>query len=258
MLGASFRSKIVEFPNTNAVAANLDSNGESGRTSGDGQNSVADAVNERPSTAETNTDRLLNLLSELRSFADKACDAAVREAECAEHIKQTMGAEVNGLLEKIKEKDESLRAQEAALVKLEETSKAKFAELESRLREQESQLKNREVQSQHLASERDFLIGRLKEAEIAAQQAEAKAREFTERTEAELSDLRLQIAKREESLAARDMAICQFEGDLRTYIQTLQLRLQDTTVRLAKRQRELGVAADETEPGKLIDMIFGK
>jgi hypothetical protein len=83
--------------------------------------------------------------------------------------------------------------------------------------------------------------------------------------EAELTDLRLQLAKREESLAARDLALSRFEGDLRTHIQNLQLRFQGTEARLASREREVkqkqevihAAAAGEPEIGKLIDRLFG-
>jgi chromosome segregation ATPase len=266
MVGASLRSKIVEFPNTNGVAAKLDGNGQSGKAIGDDKNLVADGVEKHPPIIETHANRLLNLLNELRSFADQACDAVLREAACADHIEETMRTDINGLLDQIKEKDESLKAREVVLAQLEETSKAKFAELESRIRDQESQLKNREIQSQHLVSERDLLVSRLKEAELAAEQAEAKAHEFTERMEAELTDLRLQLAKREESLAARDLALSRFEGDLRTHIQNLQLRFQSTEARLASREKEVKqkqevihpASAGEPEIGKLIDRLFGR
>jgi hypothetical protein len=178
------------------IAELPNTNGVAAQSGEDDENLVADGVEESVPDIETHTARLLNLLNALRSFADQAYD-------------------------------------EADLAKLEETSNAKFAEQESRIRDQETQLKNREIQSQRLASERDFLVSRLKEAELAAEQAEAKTYQFTERMEAELTNLRLQLAKREESLAARDLALSRFEGDLRTHIQNLQLRLQHEA-RLAK------------------------
>jgi chromosome segregation ATPase len=218
--------EIVELPGTDGIAAKVDGNGQSGEATGDDKNLAADAVEQLSPQTNTHANRLLKLLNELRSFADQACDAGLRETECADHIEEARENEINGLRYQLKEKEEALRTREADLAKLEEMSKEKFAELESRIREQESQLKNREIQSQHLVSERDFLVSRLKEAELAAEQAEAKAHEITERMEAELTDLRLQLGKREESLAARDLALSRFEGDLRTHIQNLQLRLQ--------------------------------
>lgn len=146
-----------------------------------------------------------------------------REVLLIEEAKET---EINELRHQVKEKEQALRAREAEFAKLEEISNAKFAVLESRIGDKETQLKHCEVELQQLLSQRDFLVSRLKETELAAEQAEAKVHQFSERLEAELAVLRLQLAKREESLAARELALSRFEGDLRTHIQNLQLRLQ--------------------------------
>jgi chromosome segregation ATPase len=175
---------------------------------------------------ETHTSRVLNLVNQLRAFADQACDAVLKEAERADCIEEAKENEINELRHQVKEKEQALSAKAAGLAKLEETSNAKFAVLEIQIRDQETQLKHREVELQQLVSKRDFLVSRLKETELAAEQAEAKVHQFSERLEAELTTLKLQLAKREESLAARELALSRFEGDLRTHIQNLQLRLQ--------------------------------
>jgi chromosome segregation ATPase len=253
----------AEFPKSNGVVFQSNGNGGLAEAMGDGQIVVADVGEGALPDIENHANRLLNLLNELRSFADDACDAVLREAECADRVEETMVAEINGLRNQIREKEQSLQARETALAQLEETAKAKYGELESRIQDQEIQLKNREIQSQHLASERDFLVDRLKETEFAAEQAEARERQFTERLDAEFNDLKLQLAKREESLGARELALTRHEGDLRTSIQNLQLRLQETEAKLASRERELkqkegiidAAAARETEIGKLIERL---
>jgi hypothetical protein len=81
--------------------------------------------------------------------------------------------------------------------------------------------------------------------------------------ETELTDLRLQLEKREESLAARELALNRQEADLRTSIQNLHLRLQETEARLASRERELkqkdglidAAAVRETEMGRFIERL---
>jgi len=111
-------------------------------------------------------------------------------------------------------------------------------------------------------SERDYLVNRLSEAELAAKQAESHAHQFTARLE-ELTDLRLQMAKHEESLAARELALNQVEGDFMANIQNLQLRLQDTETNVARQETELkekesaiqAAAIRETEIGKLIQRL---
>jgi chromosome segregation ATPase len=227
--------KIEELPAVNGIGSESGADGESSEITGCNPGSRAKATEEHQPEVENHANRLLDLLNELRSLAD----AALREAECADRIEEALENEINGLRERIKEKDESIDAHDQALAKLEETSKAELSELQRRIQEHEIQLSNREIQAQQLVSERDYLIDRLKEAELVAGEAEARVQQHTERMEAEFTELRLQLSKREESLAARELALCRHEGELRTSIHNLQLRLQDTEARLAGREREI-------------------
>jgi chromosome segregation ATPase len=253
----------VKLPDTDRVAADSDGNGQSGAAVGGDKNLAADRGEELSSQSDTHTNHLLKLFDELRSFADQACDAVIREARCADHIEETMAAEIKALQEQIKEKEEFLQARDLALAKFEATTNAKSAELESHIQDRERQLKDREIQLQHLASERDFLVGRVREIELAAEQAEARARQHAERIESEFTQLRLQLEKREESLSTRELALSRHEGDLRTSIQNLQLRLQETEAKLANRERELkqkeslidAAAVRETEIGRFIERL---
>jgi len=229
---------------------------------------------------ETHANRLWKLLNALRSITDRACDvdsrvsgraqdfallaiAALREAEYADVIEESMETELTSLWGELKQKDETLQAREMAIARLEETSKAKLPELESRIQNQENQLKDREMERQQLMSERDHLVNRLNEAELAAKQAESEAHQFKQRLEAEFSALRLQMAKPEESLVAREFDLRRGEGDLKTDIENLQLRLQDAEAKLASQEGELNqkesviqaAAVREKEIGKLIERL---
>jgi chromosome segregation ATPase len=256
-------SKTEEFSNVNRVAYECSANSEPRENTGGDQGLTAEAINERQPNVSNPANSLLDLLKELRSFADQACNAALREAECADRIEEAMETEINGLREQIREKDGSIDARDQALAKLEEASKAKLSELESRIHEHEIQLSNREIQTQQLVLERDYLINRLKEAELVAEESDARAQQHAERVEAEFADLRLQLAKREESLAVRELALSRYEGDLRSSLQNLQLRLQDTEAKLAGREREIkqkealieAAASRETEIGRLIERL---
>jgi chromosome segregation ATPase len=150
-----------------------------------------------------------------------------------------------------------------AFARLEETSKAKLAELESRIRNHDNEATHQETERQQLTTERDRLLNRLNEAELAAKHAEAKARQFKERLEAEFSAFRLKMEKREEALTAMESDLRRGEGDQKTDIKDLQLRLQDTEAKLASQERDLkekenGIqtaAVRETEMGRLIERL---
>jgi chromosome segregation ATPase len=261
--GIVLSDEIVKLQETDSVANQVDGNSLSGEVIGENKNLTADAVEEISSHSNTHTNHLLKLFDELRSFADQACDAVIREARCADRIEETMAVEIKALQEQIKEKEEFLQARDLVLARFEETTNAKLAELGSSIQDQDRQLKNREIQLQYLASERDFLVGRVRETELATEQAEARARQHTERIEAEFTDLRLQLERREESLAARELALGRQETDLRAAIQNLQLRLQETEAKLASRERELkqkeslidAAAVRETEIGRFIERL---
>ena len=92
----------AEFPKSNGVVFN--GNGRSAEANGDGQTMVAGVSEGALPDIENHANRLLGLLNELRSFADDACDAVLREAECADRMEETMETEINGLRDQIREK----------------------------------------------------------------------------------------------------------------------------------------------------------
>src|SRR4029077_7959445 len=90
----------------------------------------------RPPEIESHLDRLLNLWKRLESITDQASDvksrssgrsqdfellaiAALREAEGADLIEESMESELTSLWGDLKQKDEALQAREMVLVRLE-------------------------------------------------------------------------------------------------------------------------------------------
>ena len=107
-------SKIFPFDNTTSNRA--ESGG--GQAFANGASHASATVNKGgpndPDIA-SQTDQLLELINELKSITDRACDAAVRESECAERIDDSKGTEVADLQVRLKEKEEALAARDAAL-----------------------------------------------------------------------------------------------------------------------------------------------
>src|SRR5215831_14742911 len=185
-----------------------------------------------PPEIDSHLNRLLNLWNRLKSITDRASDvksrslarsqdfellaiAALREAEYADLIEQSMETELTTLCGELKQKAEALQARETTLVRLEETSKAKLAELENRIQNQENQLTDRDTERQQLRSERDHLVHRSNETELAAKRPEAQVCTFS-----------LDMAKREDCVAAKESDLHRVEADQKTDIENLQLRLQ--------------------------------
>src|SRR5215468_12078649 len=162
MLDESLRFEIATLQNTEA------------------KSELGSAGDCRPPEIESHLNRLLNLWNRLKSITDRASEvesrslgrsqdfellaiAALREAEYADLIEQSMETELTTLCSELKQKDEALQARETALVRLKETSKA---ELETRIQNQENQLTDREMERQQLTSERDHLVHRLNETDL--------------------------------------------------------------------------------------------
>lgn len=187
---------------------------------------------------ETHAKRLFTLVNDLRSMTDRACDAALREAEYADRIEADMKTELTDLQGELKQKEELLSATELALTTVEQTSRAQAAEFERLIQQKESQLNSREIQWRELTSEKENLVCRLNAAELAAVQAESQARQLAERVETELDSLRLEINQREESLAARELHVSRIEADLKANIHNLQRRLDESEAKLAHQEKE--------------------
>src|SRR5215813_8990581 len=253
MLDESLRFEIATLQNTEA------------------KSELGSADDGQPPEIDSHLNRLLNLWNRLKSITDRASEvesrslgrsqdfellaiAALREAEYADLIEQSMETELTTLCGELKQKDEALQAREITLVRLEETSKAKLAELEDRIQNQDNELTDREMERQQLRSERDHLVHRLNETELAAKRPEA---------EAQVSALSLQMVKREDSVAARESDLHRVEADHKTDIENLQLRLQDAEAKLASEERALkekeagihAAALREKEIGKLIERL---
>jgi len=241
---------------------------------------LGSAGDDRPPEIESHVNRLLNLLKKLKSINERADNtnsregassrdfdllviAALREAECADLIEKTMDADLTGLCNELKRKDETLQARERALARLQETSKAQLSELEIRVQDQETQLKNLKTEQQKLTAQRDRLAHDLSEAELATKQAEADARQLQERMKEGAFPPKLQAAKREEVLDANKPDLHRLEGEQKKEIETLQLRLQETEAKLASQEKELkekertihAAGVRETELGKLIERL---
>jgi chromosome segregation ATPase len=219
---------------------------------------TAESPGERLGDIGTQTNLLLNLIDELRSITDRACHAAVREAECADRIEASKESELASLQIQLKEREESLKARDTALTQLERVSKTRIEELENRLHEKETQLANRESDLNRLQSESECLMDRLNQVEVTLKQARSNG--SAEHMEAELAKVRSQLEEKEAYIAARDPILEKLEADLREQIGDLQHRLQATESRLQSCEAELkeketliqAAAGKEAEIGKLI------
>ena len=202
------------------------------------------------------TDELLELINELKSITDRACDAAVRESECAEQIEESKGTEVANLQLRLREKEEALAVRDAALRERDEISKAKIQDLEIQLRERKTQLDVQEIEVGDLKVSLRDMTTRLQDADSQAQKASG-------RLEAEMTELARQLKETQSELETKDRQLRDTDGDLKARSQDLEVRLQDLESQLQGREAELkekgnliqAAASREVGIGKLISRL---
>jgi len=252
MLDETVGSKIFPFDSTTSNKA------ESG-----GDQAFANGANHASATANkdgpngpdiaSQTDQLLELINELKSITDRACDAAVRESECAERIEESKGTEVANLQVRLREKEEALAARDAALRERDEISKARIQDLEIQLRERKTLLEVREIEVGDLKANLRDMTTRL-------HGAESQARDASGRLGAEMTELARQLKETQTELETRDHQLRHADGDLKARNQDLEVRLQDLESQLQSREAELkekenlihAAAAREVGIGRLI------
>ena len=248
-------SKIFPFDNTTSNKAEAGG----GQAFANGANHASTTANQGgpngPDIA-SQADQLLELINELKSITDRACDAAVRGSECAELIEESKGTEVANLQIRLKEKEEALAARDAALRERDEKSSAKIQDLEIQLRERQTRLEVREIEVEDLKANLRDMTTRL-------HYAESQAQEGSGRMQAEMTELARQLKVTQSELEAKDHQLRHANGDLKVKNQDLEVRLQDLESQLQGREAELkekedliqAAAAREVGIGKLISRL---
>lgn len=197
------------------------------------------------------TDELLELINELKSITDRACDAAVRESECAEQIEESKGTEVANLQIRLRETEEALAARDAALRERDEIAKAKIQDLEIQLRERKNQLDLREIEVGDLKLNLRDMTTRLQDADAQAQKASG-------RLEAEMTELARQLKETQSELEAKDRQLRHTDGDLKARTRDLEIKLQDLESQLQGREAELKEKDDRIQAAKARELEIGK
>ena len=255
MFEETVESKIFPFDNTMSNKAEF-GGGQAFANGGNHASATADEGGPNGPDIASQTDQPLELINELKSITDRACDAAVRESECAERIEESKGTEVSNLEIRLKEKEDALAARDAALRERNEISKAKIQDLEIQLRERKTQLEVREIEVGDLKAN-------LREMTTRLHGVESQAEEASGRLGAEMSELARQLKETQTELEAKEHQLRHADGDLKARNQDLEVRLQDLESRLQSREAELkekdnliqAAAAREVEIGKLISRL---
>lgn len=211
---------------------------------------------------EIQADQLLAYIDKLTSLADRACNTAIRQNETTHLIEENRRSEMINLRSHLDQQGTQLHEQQLALVRLEHESKAKIASLETQL--QLAKLhRNEGSELQLLRAENANLTRRLHEAEALTKQAQPRVQGDLAPLNQEVAELRLQLAKRDETIQNKNSAIKNIELDLRAKILALEQNLRDVQAELKAHEAKLkekdaliqATAAKEAEMGNLIKRL---
>jgi len=211
---------------------------------------------------EIQADQLLAYINKLTSLADRACSTAIRQNETTHLIEENRRSEMINLRNHLDQQSAQLHEQQLALIRLEHESKAKIAILETQL-QQTKFYRSEENELELLRSENTNIASRLHEAEALAKQAQSRIQGDLAPLNQEVAELRLQLAKRDETIQSKNSAIKNIELDFRAKILALEQSLRDTQAELKNQEAKLkekdaliqGTAAKEAEIGNLIKRL---
>lgn len=211
---------------------------------------------------EIQADQLLAYINKLTSLADRACGTAIRQNETTHLIEENRRSEMINLRNHLDQQSAQLHEQQLALIRLEYESKAKIATLETQL-QQTKFYRSEENELELLRSENTNIASRLHEAEALAKQAQSRIQGDLAPLNQEVAELRLQLAKRDETIQSKNSAIKNIELDFRAKILALEQSLRDTQAELKNQEAKLkekdaliqASAAKEAEIGNLINRL---
>jgi chromosome segregation ATPase len=211
---------------------------------------------------EIQADQLLAYINKLTSLADRACSTAISQNETTHLIEENRRSEMINLRHHLDQQSTQLREQQIALIRLEHESKAKIATLEIQLQQTKFH-RSEERELELLRSKNAKLASRLHEAGTLAKQPQSRIQADLAPLEQEVTELRLQLAKRDETIQSKNSAIKNIELDFRAKILELGQSLRDTQAELKNQETKLAekdaliqaTAGKEAEIGNLIKRL---
>jgi hypothetical protein len=214
---------------------------------------------------EIQADQLLSYIDKLTSLADRACNTAIRQTETAQFLEKNRFTEIARLQRQLEQQKEHYQEQQLALLRVEHESKSRIASLES-------QLHQIAIHQRYADKDNELEILRARETTVGRQLAEERAIAKHVRKpdhsdpnphDQDVAELRLQLAKRDETIEIKNRAIKEIEVEYRAKFLELekrlaaaesQLELQETKLR-EKEAQIMATGVKEAEVGNLIKRL---
>jgi hypothetical protein len=172
--------------------------------------------------------------------------AAVKEGEAVvagetQHAKQliaSLGVDIAALEAKLSETEETVRREESARQKMEESLTAKIHDLQNGVKKKEEALESRGNEVNDLKSKIDGQVKQVAELELAASQAE-RAEQLTESLKAKITAMEAQLRDTEEIVRKQESTIKGLEKNLTDKVQDFESQVRNKEELLAGRDAEI-------------------
>ncbi len=201
----------------------------------------------------------------MTSLADRACNTAIRQTETAQFLEKNRFTEIARLQRQLEQQKEHYQEQQLALLRVEHESKSRIASLESQLHQiaihQRYADKDNELE---ILRARETTVGRqLPEERAIAKHVRKPDHSDPNPHDQDVAELRLQLAKRDETIEIKNRAIKEIEVEYRAKFLELekrlaaaesQLELQETKLR-EKEAQIMATGVKEAEVGNLIKRL---
>jgi chromosome segregation ATPase len=189
---------------------------------------------------------LLDRLGRLKAAVKEGEAVVADETQHAEQLIASLRVNIAALEAKLRETEDTVRREESARQKMEETLTAKIHDLQNDIKKKEQVLESRGNEINDLKSKIDGQVKQVAELELAVQKAKVEvasqaehAEHLTESFKAQIAALEAQLRDTEEVVRKQESAIKGLEQNLTDKIQDFESQARNKEELLAGRDAEI-------------------
>ena len=187
--------------------------------------------------------RIAGLEERIGEMESLCCEAQVAATTEVERVRQQSQSELEALRTELRDKQQALQHQHAAVAEFEANLKGQIHDLANQLTETQAWLERRDREFEQLGSEAAFLRERIAQLESAAHEAGrssgAEAERIRGELQAELVALQGQLNEKEHGLAESQAFMRESESRWQSQIHDLQIQLTEKQLLLEVRNVEI-------------------
>ena len=193
--------------------------------------------------------QIAGLEERLTQLESRRLEVQAATAAELDRVRRESQSEQVALQTRLREKDQALQERQAAMAELEANLNGQIQDLRKGLIEKQELLEQRDLEFQNLGSEKAWLHDRIDQLEAASFEAEQSAAAESERVQAELeaklAALETQLKEKEHKLTESQAWARESEDQLQIQLQNLQIQITEKQLLLETRNVEISELQDK-------------